>query len=267
MILNSFFKPFDWLAQTALHASIALLTLATAAWSATPIQTREVKFRPGESAATIQGSLRGYEIIDYKLTASAGQTMAVTLKSNHSANYFNVLPPGSKDVAIFTGSIDGSAWSGTLPANGVYTVRTYLMRSAARRNELARYTLTVSITGAPASAAATSHDDKITEASRRASGQTFDARGSVPCARHKGQPTSPCAYGVARAGGGSATVVVTQLDGRKRSISFVNFKAIGADISPADGNVEFRARKESDLYLIYVGDERYEIPEAVVTGG
>lgn len=37
--------------------------------------------------------------------------------------------------------------AGTLPVDGDYTVRVYLMRSAARRNETAEYTLTVGITG------------------------------------------------------------------------------------------------------------------------
>ena len=80
----------------------------------------------------------------------AGQTMTVGLKTDNAGNYFNVLPPGSRDVAVFVGSTDGNDWSGTLSADGKYTVRVYLMRSAARRNETARYTLTVGITGSPA---------------------------------------------------------------------------------------------------------------------
>jgi hypothetical protein len=34
-----------------------------------------------------------------------------------------------------------------LPADGVYTIRVYLMRNAARRNETANYTLEVRIAG------------------------------------------------------------------------------------------------------------------------
>jgi hypothetical protein len=44
-------------------------------------------------------------------------------------------------------------------------------------------------------------------------------------------------------------------------------KPIGADTSQADGYPEFRATKESDLHLIRVGDERYEIADAIVFGG
>jgi hypothetical protein len=43
--------------------------------------------------------------------------------------------------------------------------------------------------------------------------------------------------------------------------------AIGADTSEADGYHDFSAEKESDLNLIRVGPERYEIPDAVIFGG
>jgi hypothetical protein len=95
----------------------------------------------------------------------------------------------------------------------------------------------------------------------------FDATGSIPCAQYAGQPMGQCQFGVARAGSGTATVVVTHLDGRKRSIFFEKGKPVGADISQADGKVALRATKESDLHMIRIGDERYEIPDAAVFGG
>jgi hypothetical protein len=101
----------------------------------------------------------------------------------------------------------------------------------------------------------------------RAGEGKFDANGKIPCAQHKGQPMGQCDFGVARAGGGYATVVVTLFDGRKRMIFFRMGIPIGADSSQADGYGEFRATKESDLNVIRVGDERYEIPDAVVLGG
>lgn len=103
--------------------------------------------------------------------------------------------------------------------------------------------------------------------STRAGQGQFDANGNLPCAQYKGQPMMQCPFGVARDGGGSATVVVTFPDGRKRAIFFEKGKAISADLSQADGNMEFHATKEADLYIIRAGDERYEIPEAVIFGG
>ena len=43
---------------------------------------------------------------------------------------------------------------------------------------------------------------------------------TLPCARSIGQPVSQCEFGVARAGGGYATVVIKKPDGRTRSIFF-----------------------------------------------
>lgn len=118
-----------------------------------------------------------------------------------------------------------------------------------------------------AAAPAASAEDRSADASGRAGAGNFDATGQVPCAQAKGQPMGQCSFGVARAGGGTATVVVTRPDGRKRSLFFENGKALSADTSQADGYGEFRAHKEADLFRIQVGDERYEIPEAVITGG
>lgn len=100
----------------------------------------------------------------------------------------------------------------------------------------------------------------------RAGQGQFDATGKVGCAQHMGQPLTWCDFGVARAGGGYATIVITRLDGMKRAIYFRMGKPIGADTSEADPG-EFSATKEEDLNLIRIGSERYEIPDAAVLGG
>jgi len=100
----------------------------------------------------------------------------------------------------------------------------------------------------------------------RAGQGEFDARGPLPCAQYVGQTMGVCQFGVARAGGGYATVVVTKPDGRTRAIFFRMGKPIGADTSEADPG-EFGARREGDLNSIRIGNERYEIPDAVVLGG
>jgi len=105
------------------------------------------------------------------------------------------------------------------------------------------------------------------DAATRAGKGDFDATGFVPCARHLGQPTTSCALGVAREGGGTATVVVTHPDGFRRALFFVEGKFLSADTSQSDGYPEYSATKESDLNFIRVGPERYEIPDAVTFGG
>jgi len=101
----------------------------------------------------------------------------------------------------------------------------------------------------------------------RAGQGAFDATGKVPCAQFAGQPMGQCNFGVARDGGGTATVSVTRPDGVRRALFFQDGKFVSADTSQADGYPAISSRKESDLHMIRVGSERYEIPDAAIFGG
>ena len=111
------------------------------------IQQQDVQFEKGAYGTTLNGQIKGYQIIDYRLRARAGQVMTVAFKPGNLSAYFNVLPPGSSNLALFVGSIYGNHFKSPLPTDGVYTLRVYLMRNAARRHETAKYTLDVKITG------------------------------------------------------------------------------------------------------------------------
>lgn len=54
----------------------------------------------------------------------------------------------------------------------------------------------------------------------RAGRGDFDATGAIRCRQRAGQALQDCAFGVARAPGGEATVVVTRPDGSKRALFF-----------------------------------------------
>lgn len=256
--------------RSLLSCLFAALALAAAPTFAQPdIVKRPVQFAKGKSGATIKGSITGDQTLDYTLRAAAGQTMTVKLSGGSSVN-FNVMPPGSTGEALFVGSRDGNRSTTMLPASGEYTVRIYQMGNAASSGKRSNFTLAVAIAGAAqpvAAAQTTAEDEKMVEASARASQGKFNATGKIPCAQNKGQPMGQCDFGVARAGGGTAAVSITLLDGRKRAIFFKAGKAVGADLSQADGNMSFSASKEADLYTIRAGNERYEIPEAVIYGG
>ena len=132
-----------------LCALAAILLAPATAPGQDGIRKQPVHFAPGKSAATITGTIKGEQIVDYVLAASAGQQMNVTLKRSNGSLYFNVLPPASEQ-AIFDGSSSGSTWSGALIRDGEYSVRVYLMPNAARRDEKATYTLSIGVSGSKA---------------------------------------------------------------------------------------------------------------------
>ena len=239
----------------------ALLLASGASFAADRIRTESVHFKKGTSGAVIQSRIKGYEIVDYVLGARAGQSMNVSMATRNTSAYFNILAPGEDEVAMFIGSDKGSQFEGALPATGNYKIRVYMMRSAARRNEVANYRLEINIGGAGQTAAAPApgHDAKV-------AGTPYNATGQVPCSMGHGQPTGSCAFGVEREGRGNAMVTVTRPDGRKRVIFFERGRPTGYDKTQADRG-EFRATKEGDLNIIRIGDERYEIVDAVAEGG
>lgn len=126
---------------------LAAMFMATGPALAQADREERVRFDPGTSGTTIAGSIKGYEIVDYLLGASAGQEMSVAFESGNRFAYFNLLPPGSSDLAIHTGSIDGNSYDGILPESGDYRIRVYLMRNAARRDETADFAFSVGIGG------------------------------------------------------------------------------------------------------------------------
>ena len=87
------------LLAAAAPRSSSLPPMTAGAQPAPPRQER-VAFAKGASSATIKGQLKGDADVDYVVGAAAGQTISVALKGSNRSNYFNVLPPGSADVAM-----------------------------------------------------------------------------------------------------------------------------------------------------------------------
>ena len=99
----------------------------------------------GVMSATFAGTIKGYQHVDYQVSAKAGQTLSVDLEASNASAYFNIMQSGA-DEALFNGPMNGNHFKAALPADGHYTIRVYIIRNAARRNEAAKYTLTVSVT-------------------------------------------------------------------------------------------------------------------------
>ncbi len=221
------------------------------------IQTKEVRFDRGKSGTTIEASITGNQIIDYVINAQKGQSIHISMATDNGANYFNLMEPNEKYVAIFNGSTSENMYEGVLQKSGNYTIRVYLMRSAARRNEKANYRLEINISALT---------KKSSNTDAKVKGTDYHAMGKIPCQINNSQPINNCDFGVKREGNGTAMVVITKSDGKIRTIFFKNGKVTGYDKSESD-QANFNASKNDDLHIIEIGDETYKIPDAVIFGG
>lgn len=108
-----------------------------------------VKFRAGEYGTMLEGAIRGLNSYDYRLDASAGQRLFVELTVDGTDGdgtiYFNIIPPGETDVAMFVGSRDGNTADVQLPETGPYVIRLYLMGNDKDADKIVGYKLDVSI--------------------------------------------------------------------------------------------------------------------------
>jgi len=229
---------------------------SVAAHAADAIRQETVQFAKGSSETTIKGQLKGDQTVDYRVRAGAGQTLNVALKGSNAQNYFNVLPPGSADVAMFVGQA-GGGYKGVLPTDGDYTVRVYLMRPAARRNESSNYMLTVGVTSKPLPPLPAAKDALIP-------GTRFHASATVACTPpFEAKPQQCEAFVIRRGFDGTATVEVHGGNGSKRNILFVKGAPAASDATDA-----MTFAREGDSTLVKFGaDERYTVPDAFVSGG
>ncbi|SDN39780.1 hypothetical protein SAMN04489798_0198 [Pseudomonas arsenicoxydans] len=131
-------------------ALAALVSLPALAANEVAPRVVQVPFGQGIEAAEFKQSIRGRLTAQYRVSAKAGQILTVDLKPSNTSAYFNITAKGA-DYALFNGSIMGNHFMGPLPDDGEYTVQVYLMRNAARRNEVANYSLSLNLSLADAS--------------------------------------------------------------------------------------------------------------------
>lgn len=218
---------------------------------------KTIHFANGASSATVNGEIKGYASIDYRLNLAAGQQLRVGMVGSNGANQFNILPPGSNDVAMFSDGYAENPFSGLLPVDGTYTIRVYLMRSAARRNESSRFSLSVEVTGKPLRAL----DDRV---DARLQGTPYHAKAPIDCQPAYSDVRRCDAFVIRRGHDGTATVEVRWGKVLKRNILFVGGKPKSSD-SPRSFNY---IRNEKDFYVItFDGGERFKIPDALISGG
>ncbi len=240
--------------KTIVAASLALLAMGgVSALAQADIRQEQVNFERGKGSATVKGSLKGDQTVDYRLRAAGGQTMEVSLEASNASTYFNVLPPGD-ETALFVGSTSGNSFVGTLPKDGEYTVRLYLMRNAARRNESTRYTLNFTIAGSKA----------VSGTSPAAPPAVYDASGKIKCST--GTPTLDqwCDFRVVRnLPASSAQIWIAHAsEARYRVLHFAKKRFT------TDDGAGITARRQDDNWQVDAGGkEFYLIPDALIHGG
>lgn len=246
----------------AAFISISLLVAAPLAM-ADDIKTERVQFEQGRSGAKIKGTITGYETMHYMIGAKAGQLMDVKLVTKSTSTYFNIFAPGKipgQAEAMFIGDTGGDHFNGKLPESGDYLIQVYLYRSAARKGKKASFDLNVEI-AAESSASQGSNEDALVP------GTDFNATGQVPCARNAGQPMGQCDFGVKREGNGKGSITVFWPDGGNRVIFFENNTPSSYDQSEADGGAEMSVRADKGIFTVTIGDQRFELVDAIMTGG
>jgi hypothetical protein len=96
----------------------------------------------------------------------------------------------------------------------------------------------------------------------KGNGEPFTATGAIPCARAPGQPMGSCTFGVIRTGKGGASLWMAFPDGNERYVMFEG----GAPVF-TDAAATMAAELNEDLFTIRIGNERFEVPLAVINGG
>lgn len=217
-----------------------------------------IEFARGAASTTVSGVLRGDRYIDYRIALVAGQRLSVSLRTAAGSAYFNVMEPGSRDVAIYNSSTGDQRFSDRVAKSGAYTIRVYQMRASARRGEMARFSLSVEATGRMSGNSTPTHrsGDALVP------GTPYHATAMTRCRTAAGMAMSLCKTGVIRRPG-SATVHLDTPDGGERTIIFRGGRAISSD-----SGSPMRVDRRGDTSIIRIGTvEFYEIPDALIDGG
>ena len=234
----------------------APLKVAVAAANNEPT-VKPVQFAKGKASIVLRDRIVGSQTVDYQLRAAAGQRLTVNLTGIKGVSYFNLLPPDSSNAAMFNGSLGDNRFTGLLPDDGIYTLRVYLMRAAARRDESSDFTLSVSVTGGPLKPLSTKRDALLP-------GTRFHASTPmVTCTPAYSNARQCDAFVVRRGNDGTATVELRWDGEHKRRILFVK-----GEPKASDSSQRLSTTRDERGWKVRLGeDELFEIPEALVFGG
>ncbi|WP_236638249.1 SH3 domain-containing protein [Mangrovicoccus ximenensis] len=133
-----------------LPVAALILALGAAPLAALAQETVPVRFPPGASGTTINGTITGQDYIDYVLNARGGQRMTAELRvtgtNGHGSAFFNILPAGQDFGGPYTGSTDTDSRAEiTVPHDGNWAIRVYLMGNDRDAGRTVGYSIDVAI--------------------------------------------------------------------------------------------------------------------------
>jgi len=110
----------------------------------------DIRFKPGATSTTINGTVRGDEYVDYVVNARGGQKMVVSLAvtgtNGHGSAFFNILPAGRDYGGPYTGSSDDDRRAEiAVPHDGDWAIRVYLMGNDRDTDKTVGYSIDVYI--------------------------------------------------------------------------------------------------------------------------
>lgn len=92
-----------------------------------------------------------------------------------------------------------------------------------------------------------------------------EAKALVHCAQERGETLSECPAEVERAGDGRTTVTVAFPSGFTRRLTFTNGRFVRGDATMSGVGTDTDWTRENGEHLIRVDDQRFVIPDALVT--
>ena len=98
-------------------------------------------------------------------------------------------------------------------------------------------------------------------------GSDFSATGQISCVRDRDAAEEMCDFGVVREENSNGFIMVFWPDTGNRVIYYEMGTPVAYDEAEADGGAEMTTTKDGDTFIVFVGESRFEIPEAAITGG
>ncbi|MCE0507407.1 hypothetical protein LR948_18805 [Roseivivax sp. GX 12232] len=106
----------------------------------------------------------------------------------------------------------------------------------------------------------------LDDSAARAKRGDFDLRAEVACAQNPGEPMGRCTIRSARGSGGDATLVATFQTGFRRTLTFAHGQFLRGNATMSGVGTDTDWRLEDGLHLIRVDDQRFEVPDRLISG-